>query len=309
MKLHFHFRFVQLVAAVLTLSLPGPSVFSQTQKRLADAPSSARQKVQPTRAFESGEELVYVGEFSRSLLKKVDVADFRFTATRLPAVEKVSDKQRKNDEEPYLLKFTGDVTSKGFFAKLFNLKFRQQVESIVDPTSFTVTRTKKVDEQGKRARISETTYNDGKVVWVETDPNDATRPPRNVSASFVGQVQDVLSAIYFLRTQPLEVGKTFEITVSDSGVVYKVPLKVVEKKTKKSVLGRLESFRVDADVFGPDRLLSGDGQFSIWLTADNRQIPVGARIKIKYGTFDINLRKINRPTGHETLASTKTEYR
>src|SRR6185369_12164357 len=138
-----------------------------------------------------GEELVYVGEFSRSLLKKVDVADFRFTATKLPAVTKASDKQQNKGEQPYLLKFTGDVTSKGFFAKLFNLKFRQQVESIVDPSSFTVTRTKKVDEQGKRARISETTYNDGKVVWVENDPIIPTRPPRSVSADFVGQVQDV----------------------------------------------------------------------------------------------------------------------
>ena len=106
--------------------------------------------------FEPAEELVYVAEFSRALLKKVDVADFRFTASKQPALQNVSDptSRRSDEANPYLLKFTGDVSSKGFFSKLFNLRFREQIESIVEPSSFTVTRTKRIDEQGKRARIS-----------------------------------------------------------------------------------------------------------------------------------------------------------
>ena len=205
------------------------------------------------------------------------------------------------DEEtvnsPYVLKLTGDISSKGFFSKLFNLRFREQIESIVEPRSFTVQLTKKIDEQGKRARVSETTYRDGKVVWTESDPNNPSRPKRTAEAAFAGQVQDVLSAIYYLRTQPLQVGKNFEITVSDSGVVYQVPVLVVEKKKKKTVLGRVDAFRVDPQVFGPGKMLSDDGQFSIWITDDRKRIPVSARIKMKYGTFDINLRKvISNPT-------------
>lgn len=250
--------------------------------------------------FEPTEELVYVAEFSRALLKKVDVADFRFTASRQPLVQKVSDKDKATD---YLLKFTGDVSSKGIFAKLFNLRFREQIESIVDPASFTARKTKRVDEQGKRARVSETTYSDGKVRWSETDPNNPSRPPREGVADFTGQIQDVLSAIYYLRTQPLEVGRSFVITVSDSGVVYQVPVQVVEKKLKKTALGRVEAFRVDPQVFGPGRMIGDDGQFSIWITNDSRRVPVSARIKMKYGTFDITLRKVSRSQTQEPLAS------
>jgi hypothetical protein len=105
-------------------------------------------------------------------------------------------------------------------------------------------------------------------------------------------VQDVLSAIYYLRTQPLAVGKTFELAVSDSGLVYQVPVKVVEQKRMKTALGRVETLRVDPQVFGPNRLLSGEGHFSIWFTNDSRRIPVSARIKLKYGTVDITLRKV-----------------
>jgi len=256
--------------------------------------------------FEPAEELVYVAEFSRALLKKVDVADFRFTASKQPALQKVSDSASHRSDEPnsYLLKFTGDVSSKGFFSKLFNLRFREQIESIVEPSSFTVTRTKRIDEQGKRARISETIYGDGKVHWTERDPNNPSRPQRSAEATFVGRVQDVLSAIYYLRTQALDVGKSFEVTVSDSGFVYQVPVQVIEKKRKKTVLGWVETLRVDPEVFGSDRLLSGDGQFSIWITNDSRRIPVSGRIKVKYGTFDITLRKVLQNPRSQSLAST-----
>jgi hypothetical protein len=253
----------------------------------------------PAHPFEPSEELVYVAEFSRALLKKMDVADFRFTANREPTKTTLDD----SGAPRYLLKLTGDVSSKGFFSKLFNLRFREQIESLVEPSSFTVTKTKKVDEQGKRARVSESTYADGRVIWVERDPNNLARGDRTVSATFSGRLQDVLSAIYFLRTVPLEVGKTFEIPVSDSGNVYQVPVLVVEKKRKKTVLGRIETIRVDPQVFGANRMLPGDGQFSIWLTNDSRRIPVSARIKMKYGTFDIGLRKVNQKPAIQELSS------
>jgi hypothetical protein len=287
-----------------------PTLVNAQKTKDTAAPTSTSSRVSQATAhpFEPTEELLYVAEFSRALLKKVDVADFRFTASRQAPLQKVSDTDLRQDRvaDPYQLKFTGDVTSKGFFAKLFNLRFREQIESIVDPASFTVRKTKRIDEQGKRARVSETIYDDGKVSWVERDPNDPSRPPREAVATFAGQVQDVLSAIYYLRTQPLEVGKSFEITVSDSGVVYQVPLHVIEKKKKKTALGRVEAFRVDPQVFGPNGMLAGEGQFSIWITNDNRRIPVSARIKIKYGTFDITLRKVVRKPPEESLASTNS---
>ncbi|HEV7683354.1 MAG TPA: DUF3108 domain-containing protein [Pyrinomonadaceae bacterium] len=293
-----------LIFASLCLWQP-TLVSAQKIKEPATSSAAARTSHPSAHPFEPTEELVYVAEFSRALLKKVDVADFRFTASRQSTLQKVSDRednQEKNGD--YLLKFTGDVSSKGFFAKLFNLRFREQIESIVDPASFTVRKTKRVDEQGKRARVSETVYGDGKVSWVERDPNDPTRPPREAVAPFVGQIQDVLSAIYYLRTQQLEVGRTFEITVSDSGVVYHVPVQVVEKKQKKTALGRVEAFRVDPQVFGANGMLAGEGQFSIWITNDSKRIPVSARIKVKYGTFDITLRKVIRKPTTETLANT-----
>ncbi len=241
-----------------------------------------------TNRFEHGEELHFEAEFSRALLRKIDVADLKFRATRTPL-----------DAKSYTLTLNADVSSKGFFTRLFNLKFRERVESTVEPISFTVQKTTILDEQGKRVRATESTFDrsQGKMTWTLRDPNNPGAEPRQATAEFSGQLQDVLSAIYFIRTQPLAVGKTFDIFIGDGGKVYKIPVKVVEKKRMKTVLGRVDVLRVNPELFGPERLIDDEkGEFSIYYTADSRHIPVGGKVKTDYGTFDIKLKRIINPT-------------
>jgi hypothetical protein len=247
-----------------------------------------------TRRFELGEELHFEAEFSRALLRKIDVADLKFRATRTPLNSNAGDSKKA-----YALTFNADVSSKGFFARLFNLKFREQVESTVEPVTFTVQKTTILDEQGKRVRTTESTFDRSKGVmtWTSRDPNNPGAEPRHAVADFTGQLQDVLSAIYFIRTQPLEVGKTFDVFIGDGGRVYTIPVKVVEKKRMKTVLGRVEVLHVQPELFGKDRLIDDEkGEFSMWITDDARHIPVGGRVKTDYGTFEIKLKRIVNPT-------------
>jgi hypothetical protein len=256
----------------------------------------------PPQQFERGEKLLYEAEFSRALLRNLDVADFRFSAERVPLVE--AKKGPESSAKNYSLEFTGEVKSKGFFAKLFNLNFLQRVTSTVEPASFTVQSTKRFDQQGKRIRESETVYDRdaGKVVWTERDLRDPSREPRIFSSPFNGQVQDVLSAIYFLRRQRLETGKSLQLKVTDSGQVYEVPVRITEKKRLKTVLGKVDAYRIDVDMFGAQGLIQSKGQFTIWMTADEQHVPVKARIKNDYGTFNITLKKVLHNT---SLAQTK----
>ena len=270
--------FVPLLALAISIGASAPFVRAQRHDPKAGP-----------RHFELGEELHFEAEFSRALLRKLDIADLKFRATRTPVS---ADTQ---EAKPYALTFSADIASKGFIARLFNLTFRERVESIVEPLSFTVQRTKILDEQGKRVRTTESTFDrsQGKMTWTSHDPNNPSDEPRHRIADFSGQLQDVLSAIYFIRTQPLEVGKTFEVFIGDGGRVYKIPVKVVEKKRMKTILGRVDVLRVNPELFGPDRLIDEEkGEFSLWITADTRHIPVGGRIKTDYGTFDIKLKRI-----------------
>lgn len=252
--------------------------------------------------FELGEELHFEAEFSRALLRKLDVADLKFRATRTP----LSDTNNAHAQsKPYALTFSADVSSKGFFPRLFNLKFRERVESTVEPITFTVQKTTILDEQGKRVRATESTFDasKGRMVWTSLDPNNPSAEPRHATAEFSGQLQDVLSAIYFIRTKPLAVGKTFEVFVGDGGKVYTIPVKVVEKRRMKTILGRVDVLRVNPELFGPDRLIDKEkGEFTIWITDDARHIPVGGRVKTDYGIFDIKLKRIVNPTEPSAVA-------
>ena len=258
-----------------------------------DVPSARAQKtVSPTstRPFEPLEELHFEAEFSRSLIRRLDVADIKFRATRTSLSNTPS-----SSNESYALTFKAEITSKGFLARLFNLNFREVVESIVEPLTFTVKKTTIRDEQGKRVRATESTFDPskGKMTWTLRDPNNPESEPRQKTADFSGQLQDVLSAIYFIRTQPLEIGKSFDIFIGDGGRVYTIPVRVLEKKRMKTVLGRVDVLRVNAELFGPERLIDEEkGEFSLWITDDARRIPVGGHVKTDYGTFDVKLKRV-----------------
>src|SRR5260370_23311270 len=179
-------------------------------------------------SFVRGEELYYEAEFKKGLLRGANIGEFRFSAR--PEQTAAGDP----------LRLVADVVSKGIFTRLAGIHFHEHVESIVEPNQFMVMRTNKLDEQGKRVRVSDATFDHEKrkVTWTERDPNQ-NQPPRITSLDFLEPVQDVLSMIYFVRLQKLEAGKSFDIPVSDSGQVFRMSVAVVERQRINCLLGRV----------------------------------------------------------------------
>src|SRR5229473_2689444 len=256
--------------SLLFLLVAAASGFARAQQPTANQPSFAR-----------GEELFYEAEFKKGPLRGANIGEFRFSA------------RPEQDAAGNPLRLVADVVSKGFFTKLAGIRFHEHVESIVAPDQFIVLRTNKLDEQGKRVRVSDATFDHEKrkVTWTERDPNQ-NQPPRITSLDFSEPIQDVLSMIYFLRTQKLEVGKSFEIPVSDSGQVYSMTVAVVERKRIDCVLGRVNAIRIEPAMFGEGRMLRGEGKISIWITDDSRRLPVWAHLNLNVGTVDIKLKRV-----------------
>src|SRR5215217_3389942 len=265
------------------------------------AKDTPKEHTQPRTAaampFVPSEELVYEGEFTRAILRGINIAELRFKAQR-PSASNVTVEGEGQEAAPAPLVLTTDVISKGFFTKLFGMSFKFHAESQVEPNDFYALRTTRMEEQGKRVRTSEAVFDQQSqtVEFTERDPNNEQAAPRVITAARKGPTQDIVSAIYFLRTQPLTPGQNFDIAISDSGRVYQVPATVVaEKKKMKSVLGKVEVVRVDVEVFGPGRPVEeGKGKMSIWVTSDERHVPVKARLSHDIGTLDINLKSIQR---------------
>jgi hypothetical protein len=248
----------------------------------AASPLFAQQKPAAPLPFARGEELVYQAEFSRGVLRGIDVAEFRFKAT----TENIS---RGVDDSP-VLNLTGDVASRGLFPRIAGFKFHQHVESVAGTEPFTVLRTKKLDEQGKRVKEFDAVFNHETrtAIWTERRPNS-----NSTTVDFSEPVQDVLTVIYYLRTKKLDVGQSFDVPVSDAGRVFRLSVKAVERREISSVLGKVKAIRVEPALFGDTALVRARGTLSIWITDDERRVPLKAQLKVDIGTFDIKLKRLS----------------
>jgi hypothetical protein len=281
-----------LLLCALCLTLVGPaSTTAQGSKHHSDPTPPPRPL-----PFEPAEELVYEGEFSKLVLRGIQIAEFRFTAGHTPVNQTTAGAtDATTPSPPDNLLFKGDATAKGWFRKLFGLDFHFSMESLVEPTTFSILRTTKRDEQGNRVRTSEAIFDRtlNLITWTERNPNDPRSQPRTVKRPLNGAAHDFLSALYFLRTQKLAPGQSLELVLSDSGEVFHIPVKVGERKRMKTPLGKTETLRLDVGLFGPDRLIQGrKGQMTLWLTDDARHIPVRARLDTDEGALDIKLKQV-----------------
>ena len=251
--------------SLLIFNVFGVSVFAQTAQKIAP--------------YNAGEKLAYEAKFSK-IIKGIAVADLNFTV------------ENAANEKDFLIK--SDAATKGSLVKLFTKKFVQKYESTVSGADFAVKRTIKRDEQGDRVRESEALfdYREKKVIYMETDPHDAARTPRQIASPIPKDTQDLVTAIYTLRRLPLAVGKSFEMNISDSGLVYKIPVRVAAREQLKTVLGKIWCFRVEPELFGENRLIEQRGSMIVWITDDVRRLPVRSQVNLNIGRFEVKLKKI-----------------
>ncbi len=228
----------------------------------------------------NGETIVYEGKLDKFI--DISVAELTFRSRTAPG---------SSD-----LIIDAHAVSKGTLLRLFRYSFLQKYESTIDLSSFRILRTTKHDVQKERVRNGEAIfdYKEKRVTYVETDPKDNMRPPRRIASEIADQVYDMISAIYAVRLERLSVGKRMDLTVSDSGLVYKVPLTVVARQQQKTKIGRMWTYRVEPDIFGPGKLIEQKGKMRIWMTEDPRHIPVRAEIDTQFGKIEIKLKSYSK---------------
>jgi hypothetical protein len=229
--------------------------------------------------FKSGEILTYEGKLSK-IIQGIAVADLSFNFTNAP------------DSDDYLVK--SEARSKGSLIKLFRYSFYQKYESYIDNENFYILKTVRHDEQKDRVRdsIAIFDYTENQVTFTEVNPKEPMRAPRKIASEIKGETHDIVSGIYALRTYPLAVGKVFELNISDSGLIYKIPVRVAARERQKSIFGKVMCFRIEPEVFGATRLIDEKGTMTIWMTDDTRRIPVRARIDTELGKLEVKLKTI-----------------
>ncbi|HKZ22201.1 MAG TPA: DUF3108 domain-containing protein [candidate division Zixibacteria bacterium] len=104
-------------------------------------------------------------------------------------------------------------------------------------------------------------------------------------------VQDVLSAMYYIRTQPLEVGKSLLVDNHTDNKNYPLEVKILRKEKIKVGAGKFECFVVEPLLQEGAGVFQHKGKLTVWLTDDQYRLPVLMKSKIFVGSISAELER------------------
>jgi hypothetical protein len=126
----------------------------------------------------------------------------------------------------------------------------------------------------------------------ERDLNQPSAPPKHAESDIPPCVEDVVTAFYYLRRQPLVIGHTIELPVNDGSKTQRVIVEVQAREKVQTPMGTIDALRVEPKVF--NGLLKRKGRMLIWFSADERQLPLRIKAMISVGTITGTLRSVTR---------------
>ncbi|MEK6284912.1 MAG: DUF3108 domain-containing protein [Acidobacteriota bacterium] len=231
--------------------------------------------------FNIGETLTYEVSFSRLIFSGV-IGELKLSVS-----------QPSDFTKPEMIELKAEAISKGFFPALFGLKVRDRYVSLVNQIDFGLHVSTKLIEEGKvrREQKSVVDREGGRITYTDRDLTNLKSEPKVKERATPSWLQDLLSTIYFVRTQPLKDGDVVAMPVTDAGEVYNIEVVADKREEVKTAAGRLKAIRLNAKVFD-GRYIRRSGEMLVWLTDDARRIPVRARIKTSGTTITVDLKRM-----------------
>ena len=186
--------------------------------------------------------------------------------------------------------FTATARSTALFSIFY--KVNDRIDAFVDKKTLKPVRFEKHLREGTR-------YKKDEVMLFYPDRKIAKVGDKEIAVP--ADVQDCLSSFYHLRGQPLEVGKSLFVNVNENQKNYSVEIKVLRKdKIKK--WGKF----VDTVVLQPviknvkmEGILQEKGEVLIWMTDDEKRIPLLIRAKVAIGHLNFVLMHCGTELGNE----------
>jgi hypothetical protein len=142
---------------------------------------------------------------------------------------------------------------------------------------------------GRRRRQINSTlkldYAQGKSILDEK--NLTTGQSKRLEAGIPSCLTDLLTGVFYASSQPMEVGKSFAMPVSDPLKTVVVTMKVEGREELKLPAGTFKTVRVEPTADAG--VVKNRGQIWIWYTDDERHLPVQMRARSFWGTITFRL--------------------
>ena len=107
-------------------------------------------------------------------------------------------------------------------------------------------------------------------------------------------MEDVVTAFFYLRRHPLEVGKEVRVSVNDGSKTREVSVEVQARERIQTPLGERQAFRLEPKVFD-DVLYKRKGRMLIWISDDAERFPLRIKAMLTLGSITGDLRAVTKP--------------
>ncbi len=101
-------------------------------------------------------------------------------------------------------------------------------------------------------------------------------------------VQDVLSSLYYVRTQDMKVGEDITFDANSGSKTWPLIVRVKKVETVSVPGGRFECLRIEPFMEGQG-VFKSEGNLEVWVTNDERKVPVLLRSRVMIGAFDAEM--------------------
>ncbi|MGQ0722676.1 MAG: DUF3108 domain-containing protein [Candidatus Eiseniibacteriota bacterium] len=175
------------------------------------------------------------------------------------------------------LDIRSEANSNAFFSKIH--KVRDRAQTLLDPDALLPLRFEKHQREGD--------YSKDLVVKFDRREHFA-RYENGDEVMMHPWAQDELSAFYYLRTLPLAEGRDVFIDNHTNRKNYPLRVVVHGRETVEVAAGTFDCWVVEP-VIREGGIFQAKGTLTIWLSADERRIPVKMRTKIVVGAITVSL--------------------
>jgi uncharacterized protein DUF3108 len=183
---------------------------------------------------------------------------------------------------------TADAT--GTVALLYHVQDR--LESFFDPASFCSRSIFRHTEEGFRRVETGVSFDYQRGKSVLEQKNLKKKDSKHEEHTIGSCVTDMLSAIYYAGSLPLQLGRTFSFPLNDGGETVMVNAHVEGAEQIKTPAGTFNTLRVQPET--ASGLLKDKGKIWIWYADDAHHTPVQMRARMYWGTLTLTLTKIEK---------------
>ncbi len=180
---------------------------------------------------------------------------------------------------------TSNATSASIIALFY--KVDDKAQSILNKDGYPIDYTLKISE-GRHRRDKTTSFGtpseDGsqKVVYRNILDNEEEEFDLEHTA------HDPLSALYEIRKLPLKIGRSEYIEIFENKKLWKTEVQVLKKERIRVPAGEFDTIMIKP-LLKSEGIFMKKGDIFIWLTDDDKRIPVMIKSKSKIGSFKVKL--------------------